>query len=102
MALAGDIRDPLGTCSSFFFQIFKENKICISCESARQMHALLSPTFSKKSRGTLFSAFRGAGLLQYFSLKETFPITRRANTNVGTEASLISRKRKMTIFLFCS
>ena len=28
------------------------------------------------------------GLLQYFALKETFPITRRANTNVGTWISL--------------
>ena len=28
------------------------------------------------------------GLLQYFALKETFPIRRRANTNVGTRARL--------------
>ena len=34
------------------------------------------------------------GLLQYFALKETFPITRRANTNVGTGASLYGQIQK--------
>ena len=38
------------------------------------------------------------GLLQYCALKETFPITRNANTNVGTWVSLHEEKNNYSLY----